>query len=118
MAFVRALLRTVKVPVVTYGGSVLGQGQAVYYGFQLLQLDSPLLRPLVRQGPQRRGRNGRGHAAVPDCRLRHNGCRSCQFGPDSGSSVLDFWEGELKTVTSPYPAPGGGHRDVCAMPGP
>ena len=33
-----------------------------------------------------------------------------------GSSVLDFWEGELKTVTSPYPAPGGGHETLLAMP--
>ena len=38
-----------------------------------------------------------------------------------GSSVPDFWEGELQTVTSPYPAPDGGHedadRDARAAPG-
>jgi acyl CoA:acetate/3-ketoacid CoA transferase alpha subunit len=33
-----------------------------------------------------------------------------------GSSVPDFWEGELRTVTSPYPAPGGGHETLLAMP--
>jgi glutaconate CoA-transferase subunit A len=33
-----------------------------------------------------------------------------------GSSVLDFWEGELKTVTSPYRSPGGGHETLLAMP--
>ncbi|MGH9207317.1 MAG: cholesterol ring-cleaving hydrolase subunit IpdA, partial [Acidimicrobiales bacterium] len=32
-----------------------------------------------------------------------------------GSSVLDFWEGELRTVTSPYPADGG-HETLVAMP--
>jgi hypothetical protein len=33
--------------------------------------------------------------------------------------VIDFWEGELKTVTSPYPvspADGGGHETLVAMP--
>ena len=33
-----------------------------------------------------------------------------------GSSVPDFWEGELQTVTSPYPAPNGGHETLIAMP--
>ena len=33
-----------------------------------------------------------------------------------GSSVLDFWGGELKTVTSPYPAPDGGYEKLIAMP--
>jgi hypothetical protein len=33
-----------------------------------------------------------------------------------GSSVPDFWEGELKTVTSPYPTPGGGYETLIAMP--
>jgi len=33
-----------------------------------------------------------------------------------GSSVPDFWEGELKTVMSPYPAPDGGHETLIAMP--
>ena len=33
-----------------------------------------------------------------------------------GSSVLDFWEGELQTVASPYPAPDGGHETLLAMP--
>ncbi len=32
-----------------------------------------------------------------------------------GSSVLDFWEGELQTVTSPYPTDGG-HEKLIAMP--
>lgn len=33
-----------------------------------------------------------------------------------GSSVPDFWDGELGTVTSPYPAPGGGYETLIAMP--
>ena len=32
-----------------------------------------------------------------------------------GSSVIDFWEGELKTVTSPYPVEGG-TETLIAMP--
>lgn len=32
-----------------------------------------------------------------------------------GSSVPDFWEGELQTVTSPY-ATDGGHETLIAMP--
>jgi acyl CoA:acetate/3-ketoacid CoA transferase alpha subunit len=33
-----------------------------------------------------------------------------------GSSVPDFWEGELETVRSPYPAPDGRHETLIAMP--
>ena len=33
-----------------------------------------------------------------------------------GSSVPDFWDGELATVTCPYPTPGGGHETLIAMP--
>ena len=33
-----------------------------------------------------------------------------------GSSVPDFWEGELKTVTSPYPDPDGRTQTLIAMP--
>ena len=33
-----------------------------------------------------------------------------------GSSVPDFWEGELKTVESPYPTAEGGRETLIAMP--
>lgn len=34
-----------------------------------------------------------------------------------GSSVPDFWDGELKTVRSPYPSgPGDAHEELIAMP--
>jgi acyl CoA:acetate/3-ketoacid CoA transferase alpha subunit len=33
-----------------------------------------------------------------------------------GSDVRAFWGDELKTVTSPYPAPGGGYETLIAMP--
>jgi acyl CoA:acetate/3-ketoacid CoA transferase alpha subunit len=33
-----------------------------------------------------------------------------------GSAVLDFWEGELKTVASPYPATDGRVETLVAMP--
>jgi glutaconate CoA-transferase subunit A len=33
-----------------------------------------------------------------------------------GSSVPDFFDGDLQTVTSPYPAPDGGYETLIAMP--
>ncbi len=126
MAFVRALLRTdVKdLTVVTYGGPDVGllcsadKVKRVYYGF--VSLDSPpFYDPWFAKA--------RGTGAI-EAREMDEGMLRCglqaaaqrlSFLPiraGLGSSVIDFWEGELKTVTSPYPAPGGGHETLLAMP--
>jgi len=126
MAFVRALLRTdVKdLTVVTYGGPDLGllcsagKVKRAYYGF--VSLDSP---PFYDPWFAKARASGALEAREMDEGMLRCGLQAAAqrlpFLPiraGLGSSVLDFWEGELKTVTSPYPAPGGGHETLLAMP--
>jgi glutaconate CoA-transferase, subunit A len=126
MAFVRALLRTdvTDLTVVTYGGPDLGllcsagKVKRVYYGF--VSLDSaPFYDPWFAKA-----RTG----GAIEAREMDEGMLRCGLQAAAqrlpflpiraglGSSVPDFWEGELRTVTSPYPAPGGGHETLLAMP--
>ncbi|OBK39447.1 CoA-transferase [Mycobacterium sp. 1245111.1] len=126
MAFIRALLRTnaKDLTVVTYGGPDLGllcsagKVKRAYYGF--VSLDSP---PFYDPWFAKVRSNGAIEAREMDEGMLRCGLQAAAqrlpFLPiraGLGSSVLDFWEGELKTVTSPYPAPGGGHETLLAMP--
>jgi acyl CoA:acetate/3-ketoacid CoA transferase alpha subunit len=126
MAFVRALLRTdiTDLTVVTYGGPDLGllcsagKVKRAYYGF--VSLDSP---PFYDPWFAKARANGAIEAREMDEGMLRCGLQAAAqrlpFLPiraGLGSSVLDFWEGELQTVTSPYPAPGGGHETLIAMP--
>jgi glutaconate CoA-transferase, subunit A len=126
MAFVRAILRTdVKdLTVVSYGGPDIGllcaagKVRRVYYGF--VSLDSP---PFYDPWFAKARTSGAIEAREMDegmlrCGL-HAAAQRLPFLPiraGLGSSVPDFWEGELSTVTSPYPAPGGGFETLIAMP--
>ena len=126
MAFVRAILRTdVKdLTVVTYGGPDLGllcsagKVRRAYYGF--VSLDSaPFYDPWFAKART---------AGAIEAREMDEGMLRCGLQAAAqrvpflpiraglGSSVIDFWEGELKTVTSPYEAPGGGYETLVAMP--
>lgn len=126
MAFVRAILRTeVKdLTVVTYGGPDLGllcsagKVRRAYYGF--VSLDSP---PFYDPWFSKARTTGAIEAREMDEGMLRCGLQAAAqrlpFLPTRaglGSSVPDFWEGELKTVTSPYEAPGGGHETLIAMP--
>ncbi|MEZ0362992.1 cholesterol ring-cleaving hydrolase subunit IpdA [Mycobacterium sp. pUA109] len=126
MAFVRALLRTdVKdLTVVTYGGPDLGllcsagKVAKVYYGF--VSLDSP---PFYDPWFAKKRTSGEIVAREMDEGMLRCGLQAAAqrlpFLPiraGLGSSVPDFFDGELHTVTSPYPAPGGGHETLIAMP--
>lgn len=137
MAFVRALLRTgvTDLTVVTYGGPDIGllcsagKVAKVYYGF--VSLDSP---PFYDPWFSRARTTGAVVAREMDegmlrCGLQAAAAR-LPFLPiraGLGSSVPDFWEGELRTVVSPYPTPipgplrsgppeGKGHEELIAMP--
>jgi glutaconate CoA-transferase, subunit A len=129
MAFVRALLRTdvTDLTVVTYGGPDLGllcaagKVKRVYYGF--VSLDSP---PFYDPWFAKARTSGTIEAREMDEGMLRCGLQAAAqrlpFLPiraGLGSSVLDFWEGELQTVTSPYPtskASGAGHEKLIAMP--
>ncbi|MET0756844.1 MAG: cholesterol ring-cleaving hydrolase subunit IpdA [Mycobacterium sp.] len=126
MAFVRAILRTdVKdLTVVTYGGPDIGllcsagKVRRVYYGF--VSLDSP---PFYDPWFGKARTSGAIEARDMDEGMLRCGLQAAAqrlpFLPiraGLGSSVLDFWEGELRTVASPYPAPGGGYETLVAMP--
>ena len=126
MAFVRAILRTsVKdLTVVAYGGPDVGllcsagRVRRVYYGF--VSLDSP---PFYDPWFAKARTTGTIEAREMDEGMLRCGLQAAAqrlpFLPTRaglGSSVLDFWQGELATVTSPYPAPGGGHETLIAMP--
>jgi acyl CoA:acetate/3-ketoacid CoA transferase alpha subunit len=126
MAFVRAILRTdVKdLTVVTYGGPDLGllcsadKVRRVYYGF--VSLDSP---PFYDPWFSKARTSGSIEAREMDEGMLRCGLQAAAqrlpFLPiraGLGSSVLDFWGDELKTVTSPYPAPDGGYETLVAMP--
>jgi len=127
MAFVRALLRTdiTDLTVVTYGGPDIGllcsagKVSKVYYGF--VSLDSP---PFYDPWFARARTTGSIIAREMDegmlrCGLQAAAAR-LPFLPiraGLGSSVPDFWDGELRTVRSPYPTVGGGgHEELIAMP--
>ena len=124
---VRAILRTdVKdLTVVTYGGPDIGllcsagKVRRVYYGF--VSLDSP---PFYDPWFAKARTSGAIEAREMDEGMLRCGLQAAAqrlpFLPiraGLGSSVLDFWEGELRTVKSPYPAPGrlrGARRDAGA----
>jgi acyl CoA:acetate/3-ketoacid CoA transferase alpha subunit len=126
MAFVRALLRSdvTDLTVVTYGGPDVGllcsagKVKRVYYGF--VSLDSP---PFYDPWFAKARSAGAIEAREMDEGMLRCGLQAAAqrlpFLPiraGLGSSVLDFWDGELQTVTSPYAARGGGHETLIAMP--
>ena len=115
MAFVRALLRTdvTDLTVVTYGGPDLGllcsagKVAKAYYGF--VSLDSA---PFYDPWFSRARTSGSIIAREMDEGMLRCGLQAAAqrlpFLPTRaglGSSVPDFWDGELKTVRSPYPSP-------------
>ncbi|MBV8930379.1 MAG: CoA transferase subunit A [Mycobacteriaceae bacterium] len=125
MAFVRAILRTdVKdLTVVTYGGPDLGllcsagKVRRAYYGF--VSLDTP---PFYDPWFASARTSGTIEAREMDEGMLRAGLQAAAnrlpFLPiraGLGSSVPDFWQGELKTVTSPYPVDGGAEM-LIAMP--
>lgn len=125
MAFVRAILRSdvTDLTVVTYGGPDLGllcsagKVRRVYYGF--VSLDSP---PFYDPWFAKRRTSGEIEAREMDEGMLRCGLQAAAqrlpFLPTRaglGSSVPDFFDGELKTVTSPYPTDGG-HETLIAMP--
>ncbi|MGV0747046.1 cholesterol ring-cleaving hydrolase subunit IpdA [Mycolicibacter minnesotensis] len=125
MAFVRAILRTdIKdLTVVSYGGPDLGllcsagKVRRAYYGF--VSLDSP---PFYDPWFSKARTSGAIEAREMDEGMLRCGLQAAAqrlpFLPiraGLGSSVIDFWEGELKTVVSPYPVEGG-HETLVAMP--
>lgn len=127
MAFVRALLRTdvTDLTVVTYGGPDIGllcsagKVNKVFYGF--VSLDSP---PFYDPWFSRARTTGSVVAREMDEGMLRCGLQAAAqrlpFLPTRaglGSSVPDFWDGELKTVHSPYPSgPGDAHEELIAMP--
>jgi glutaconate CoA-transferase, subunit A len=113
MAFVRAILRAdvTDLTVVTYGGPDIGllcsagKVRRVYYGF--VSLDSP---PFYDPWFSHARTTGSIEAREMDEGMLRCGLQAAAqrlpFLPiraGLGSSVPDFWDGELKTVTSPYP---------------
>jgi len=125
MAFVRALLRTdaKNLTVVSYGGPDIGllcsagKVNKLYYGF--VSLDSP---PFYDPWFSRARTTGSIVAREMDEGMLRCGLQAAAqrlpFLPTRaglGSSVPDFWDGELKTVRSPYKT-GGDHEELIAMP--
>lgn len=125
MAFVRALLRTdiTDLTVVTYGGPDLGllcsagKVRKAYYGF--VSLDSP---PFYDPWFSKARTTGAIMAREMDEGMLRCGLQAAAqrlpFLPiraGLGSSVPDFWDGELMTVRSPYPT-GDAHEELIAMP--
>jgi len=121
MAFVRALVRTdvTDLTVVTYGGPDLGllcsagKVSKVYYGF--VSLDSP---PFYDPWFAKARTTGSIVAREMDEGMLRCGLQAAAqrlpFLPTRaglGSSVPDFWDGELATVRSPY-----GTEELIAMP--
>lgn len=126
MALVRALARSsvTDLTVVTYGGPDLGllcaagKVRKAYYGF--VSLDSP---PFYDPWFAKARTSGAIEAREMDegmvkCGLEAAASR-LPFLPiraGLGSDVLQFWNGELETVTSPYPDDDGRHQTLIAMP--
>ncbi|WP_278264833.1 CoA-transferase [Nocardia sp. AG03] len=126
MALVRALLRSdiTDLTVVTYGGPDLGllcsagKVRKAYYGF--VSLDSaPFYDPWFAKARTTGAITVREmDEGMVKCGLQAAAAR-LPFLPiraGLGSAVLDFWEGELKTVASPYPAADGRTETLVAMP--
>jgi acyl CoA:acetate/3-ketoacid CoA transferase alpha subunit len=126
MAFVRAILRSevTDLTVVSYGGPDIGllcsagKVRRVYYGF--VSLDSP---PFYDPWFASARTSGSIEAREMDEGMLRCGLQAAAqrlpFLPiraGLGSSVPDFWEGELKTVTSPYPVADDGYETLIAMP--
>ncbi|KQR96394.1 CoA-transferase [Williamsia sp. Leaf354] len=126
MALVRALARSgaTDLTVVTYGGPDLGllcaagKVSKAYYGF--VSLDSP---PFYDPWFAHARTTGAIEVREMDegmvkCGLEAAASR-LPFLPiraGLGSSVLDFWGGELRTVASPYPDADGRVQTLIAMP--
>lgn len=125
MAFIRALLRTdvTDLTVVSYGGPdvgllcAAGKVSKVYYGF--VSLDSP---PFYDPWFSKARTTGAIVAREMDEGMLRCGLQAAAqrlpFLPiraGLGSSVPDFWDGELKTVRSPYKT-GEGYEELIAMP--
>lgn len=126
MAFVRALLRTdvTDLTVVSYGGPDIGllcsagKISKVYYGF--VSLDSP---PFYDPWFAKARTSGSITAREMDEGMLRCGLQAAAqrlpFLPTRaglGSSVPDFWDGELQTVRSPYMTGGHGYEELIAMP--
>lgn len=127
MALVRALARSdVKdLTVVTYGGADLGllceagKVTKAYYGF--VSLDSaPFYDPWFAKARTTGAITVREmDEGMVKCGLEAAAAR-LPFLPiraGLGSDVPAFWEGELKTVQSPYPDADGRTQTLIAMPG-
>ncbi|MGY4098425.1 CoA transferase subunit A [Nocardia sp. R16R-3T] len=126
MALVRAILRSdiTDLTVVSYGGPDLGllcsadKVRKAYYGF--VSLDSP---PFYDPWFAKARTCGALVAREMDegmltCGLEAAAAR-LPFLPiraGLGSDVVNFWDGELKTVTSPYPDRDGRTETLIAMP--
>ncbi|MFE7802625.1 CoA transferase subunit A [Nocardia sp. NPDC057440] len=126
MSLVRAILRSdiTDLTVVSYGGPDLGllcsagKVRKAYYGF--VSLDSP---PFYDPWFSKARTSGALVAREMDegmlkCGLEAAAAR-LPFLPiraGLGSDVLDFWEGELRTVTSPYADADGKAETLVAMP--
>ncbi|NLU82210.1 cholesterol ring-cleaving hydrolase subunit IpdA [Rhodococcus sp. HNM0569] len=126
MALVRALLRSdvTDLTVVSYGGPDLGllcsagKVRKAYYGF--VSLDSaPFYDPWFAHARTTGSIEAREmDEGMVKCGLEAAAAR-LPFLPiraGLGSDVLSFWGDELKTVTSPYPGPGGKTETLVAMP--
>ncbi|WP_132992968.1 CoA transferase subunit A [Gordonia zhaorongruii] len=126
MALVRAIARSnVKdLTVVTYGGPELGllcaagKVKRAYYGF--VSLDSaPFYDPwFARARTSGTIESREVDEGMIKCGLEAAAAR-LPFLPiraGLGSAVFDFWEGELKTVESPYPDADGRTQTLVAMP--
>ncbi|APE32990.1 acyl CoA--acetate/3-ketoacid CoA transferase subunit alpha [Nocardia mangyaensis] len=126
MALVRALLRSdvTDLTVVTYGGPDLGllcsagKVRKAYYGF--VSLDSaPFYDPWFAKARTEGAITVREmDEGMVKCGLQAAAAR-LPFLPiraGLGSAVLDFWEGELATIPSPYPAADGRVETLVAMP--
>ncbi|GAB20339.1 putative CoA-transferase alpha subunit [Gordonia effusa NBRC 100432] len=126
MALVRAIARSAvkDLTVVTYGGPDLGllcaagKVKRAYYGF--VSLDSaPFYDPWFSKART---------SGILEAREMDEGMVKCGLEAAAarlpflpiraglGSDVLNFWEGELKTVESPYPDADGRTQTLIAMP--
>lgn len=126
LAFVRAILRSdlEDLTVVTYGGPDLGllcsagKVRKAYYGF--VSLDSaPFYDPWFAKARTEGAITVREmDEGMVKCGLQAAAAR-LPFLPiraGLGSAVIDFWEGELKTVRSPYADADGRSETLVAMP--
>ncbi|WP_161893921.1 CoA transferase subunit A [Gordonia spumicola] len=126
MALVRAIARSdVKdLTVVTYGGADLGllcatgKVRRAYYGF--VSLDSaPFYDPWFAKARTSGSIEAREmDEGMVKCGLEAAAAR-LPFLPiraGLGSDVLNFWEGELKTIESPYADADGRTQTLVAMP--